>query len=188
MNDGKLVINEVIVVEGRDDTAAINNAVKAVTIETHGYGISSSTWEKLDVAYKTKGLIIMTDPDYAGRLIRERIIARYPEAKQAFLTAEKAKKKDDIGIENAAPEDIVAALKRARCTLSDGRTEFGTADLEKNRLVGDENARNRRTALGNELGLGYCNSKQLLKKLNFMGISREDFEDAIAKLNEELGD
>ena len=51
----KSVINEVIVVEGRDDTAAINKAVEAVTIETHGYGISAATWKKLDKAYETKG-------------------------------------------------------------------------------------------------------------------------------------
>ena len=50
----KPVINEVIVVEGRDDTAAINKAVEAVTIETHGYGISAATWKKLDNAYETK--------------------------------------------------------------------------------------------------------------------------------------
>ena len=83
----KPVINEVIVVEGRDDTAAINKAVEAVTIETHGYGISAATWKKLDNAYETKGLIVMTDPDHAGRKIRERICARYHDAKQAFLTA-----------------------------------------------------------------------------------------------------
>ena len=159
------VINEVIVVEGRDDTAAINKAVEAVTVETHGYGISAATWRKLDSAYESKGLIVMTDPDHAGRKIRERICARYPEAKQAFLTAAKAEKNGDIGIENARPEDIVNALK----------------------LIGGESSKARRTMLGDLLGLGYCNGKALLKKLNLMLVSRKDFDEAIRKVNEKLG-
>lgn len=183
----KPVINEVIVVEGRDDTAAINKAVEAVTIETHGYGISAATWKKLDKAYETKGLIVMTDPDHAGRKIRERICARYPDAKQAFLTAAKAEKNGDIGIENARPEDIVNALKLAKCTITGRREEFSSADLSDNELIGCESSKERRTLLGDLLGLGYCNGKSLLKKLNLMGVSRKDFDEAIRKVNEKLG-
>ena len=65
-------IKEVIVVEGRDDTNAINRAVRAVTIETHGFGISKETWEKIAAAYENKGIIIFTDPDHAGEEIRKR--------------------------------------------------------------------------------------------------------------------
>ena len=181
------VINEVIVVEGRDDTAAINKAVEAVTVETHGYGISAATWRKLDSAYESKGLIVMTDPDHAGRKIRERICARYPEAKQDFLTAAKAEKNGDIGIENARPEDIVNALKLAKCTITGKREEFSYVDLNSNGLIGGESSKARRTMLGDLLGLGYCNGKALLKKLNLMLVSRKDFDEAIRKVNEKLG-
>ena len=69
----KLKIEEVIVVEGRDDTAAINRGVEAVTIETHGFGMSENMWKLIDSAYKTKGIIVFTDPDYAGENIRRKI-------------------------------------------------------------------------------------------------------------------
>ena len=86
--------------------------------------------EKLDNAYETKGLIVMTDPDHAGRKIRERICARYPDAKQAFLTAAKAEKNGDIGIENARPEDIVNALKLAKSLrLTPIKLSFFSRDL-----------------------------------------------------------
>ena len=49
------LIKETIVVEGRDDTNAINRAVRGTTIETHGFGISKETWEKIANAYETKG-------------------------------------------------------------------------------------------------------------------------------------
>ena len=67
------MIKEIIVVEGRDDTAAIRQSVDAVTIETHGYGIRQSTWELIDKAYETTGIIIFTDPDTAGEQIRRRL-------------------------------------------------------------------------------------------------------------------
>ena len=43
-------IEEIIVVEGRDDTAAIRQAVDAVTIETHGFGIREETWQLIEKA------------------------------------------------------------------------------------------------------------------------------------------
>ena len=103
-------IREVIVVEGRDDTAAVRRATDAVTIETHGYGIREETWDVLQKAYESKGLIIFTDPDRAGELIRARLTERFPKAKQAFLDQSEATRDGDIGIENAAPEDIERAL------------------------------------------------------------------------------
>ena len=69
-NDMK--IREIIVVEGRDDTTAVRRSVDAVTIETHGYGISAATWKLIDKAYHEKGIIVFTDPDHAGEQIRRR--------------------------------------------------------------------------------------------------------------------
>ncbi|MBQ6369980.1 MAG: DUF4093 domain-containing protein [Firmicutes bacterium] len=103
-------IEEIIVVEGRDDTAAIRCAVDAVTIETHGFGIREETWDLIDKAYQTKGIIVFTDPDTAGEQIRRRILERFPEAKEAFLDQALAAKAGDIGIENASPEAIQEAL------------------------------------------------------------------------------
>ena len=51
----KLKIKEAIVVEGRDDTAALKKAVDAFIIETHGFGISRNTWDLLAKAYEEKG-------------------------------------------------------------------------------------------------------------------------------------
>ena len=62
----KLRIKEAIVVEGRDDAAVIRQITDALVIETHGFGISEKTWELMEKAYLEKGLIIFTDPDFAG--------------------------------------------------------------------------------------------------------------------------
>ena len=60
-------------------------------------------------------------------------------------------------------------------------------DLNSNGLIGGESSKARRTMLGDLLGLGYCNGKALLKKLNLMLVSRKDFDEAIRKVNEKLG-
>ena len=66
-----MIVKEIIVVEGRDDTAAIKRAVDANTIETHGFGIRKETWDLIEKAYNEKGIIIFTDPDFAGNEILE---------------------------------------------------------------------------------------------------------------------
>ena len=62
----KRKIEEVIVVEGRDDTAAVKRAIDGLTLETHGFGIRRETWALIEKAYRETGIIIFTDPDYAG--------------------------------------------------------------------------------------------------------------------------
>ena len=65
------MIKEVIVVEGRDDEAAVKKAVDAEIITTHGYGISQKTYRRIEEAYERCGIIIFTDPDFAGENIRK---------------------------------------------------------------------------------------------------------------------
>lgn len=117
-DDKKPRIKEAIVVEGRDDTLAVSKAVDAIIIETHGFGLSDKTWKILDKAYRERGLIILTDPDHGGRSIRRKILNRFPGSKEAFISTEKASKKGDVGIENAAPDDIWEALSKARPSLA----------------------------------------------------------------------
>ena len=51
--------------------------------------------------------------------------------------------------------------------------------------MGDKNARARRERLGQLLGIGYGNAKQMQKRLNMFRISQEQFENAIEKINQE---
>ena len=168
-------IKEIIVVEGRDDTAAVKRAVDAETIETHGYGITGETWRRIEKAYKDKGIIIFTDPDFAGREIRKKITKRFPAAGQAYLSKRDAVKAADIGVENAAPESIRQALENARYTLEERRDEFTLEDLRLYGLAAEPGAAAKRDSLGKALGIGYGNSKNFLSRLNQYGITREEF-------------
>ncbi len=187
-------IAEIIVVEGRDDTAAIRQAVDAVTIETHGFGIREETWDMIETAYRTKGIIVFTDPDTAGEQIRRRILERFPDAQEAFLDQSQAEKDGDIGIENASPEAIRQALAKAHgpaggtvpteaCGTA-GDEAFTTADLFSWGLDGVAGAAKRRRELGQRLGIGKATAKTFLQRLNRFGISREEIEGALTELEE----
>ncbi|MBE6031549.1 MAG: ribonuclease M5 [Clostridiales bacterium] len=178
------VLKEVIVVEGRDDTAAIKRALDADTIETHGFGIRKSTWELIEKAYNERGIIIFTDPDYSGNEIRRKLKAKFPEAKEAFLSRDDATKKNDIGIENAEPEAILEALGKAHATYREKRSEFTAAGLIADGLSGGAGSREKREKLGKILGIGYGNVNQMADKLNRYGITREEYNEALRTIND----
>ena len=54
----KLKIKEAIVVEGRDDTAAVKRAAEALIIETHGFGIKKETWNIIKKAYEDRKSVV----------------------------------------------------------------------------------------------------------------------------------
>lgn len=181
----KKTIKEAIVVEGRDDTAAINRAVKAMTIETHGFGMPAHIWPMIEKAYKNQGIIVFTDPDYAGEKIRRKVVEKFPQCKQAFLPKGKALKDGDIGVENAKPEDIIEALENAHCTAEnkEGQEDtFTKEDLFAYGLVGMDDSKDKRERLGNLLSIGYGNSKTFLKKLNQFNITKEELEEKLKEL------
>lgn len=179
------MIKEIIVVEGKADISAVKRAVDAQVISTSGLGINQKTINIIKKASKNKGIIILTDPDYPGKKIRNILASEVENCKHAFIPRDKANKDGDIGVENASPEAIREALKNARSEVSEGREEFSNKDMVYYELVGNDNAAKRRGLIGDELGIGYCSAKQFLKRLNSFGISREELEAAILKV---LGD
>lgn len=178
------MIREVIVVEGRDDEAAVKRAVDAETIATHGYGISRKTFDLIAKAYTERGIIIFTDPDFAGDQIRKRLSARFPDGKHAFLPREEATKDGDIGIENASPEDIRAALEKVRHSIADRRCEFALQDLFELGLAGVAGSAECRDRLGKLLGIGYGNTKVFLNRLNQYGVERNELLEAVQRLSD----
>ena len=187
-------ILQTIVVEGRDDMSAVLAAVDANVLWTHGYGIKQQTLDLIAAAYEKTGIIIFTDPDHAGRQIRERRSKQVPQAKHAYLTQDQAEKSGDIGIENAAPDDILHALKTAigEDGTGDGpgfqnvnKWENGIWDRPRFQdlidlgLAGAEGSAEKRAKAGAVLGIGSANSKTFLKRLNYLGISSEELTAAV---------
>ncbi|MDO4594383.1 MAG: ribonuclease M5 [Tissierellia bacterium] len=176
------MIKETIIVEGKDDIANVKSALECEVLATGGYYFGENFLKRLKKINQRCGIIIFTDPDYAGNRIRKKIQAYIPDAKHAFLDRSKAIKKEDIGIENAKPEDIIEAIKKAKPVSIEKRVEFSMKDMIDNELTLSKGASERRRKLADILSIGYCNTKQMINRLNSFRITREEFEEAVKKL------
>ena len=75
-------------------------------------------------------------------------------------------------------------LKNVITAHQNVENRFNISDLIDNGFVSGNNSKERRIMLGDLLKIGYYNAKQLLKALNSFNISREQFEEAVKKINE----
>jgi len=183
----KIKIKEIIVVEGRDDITAIKRIVDAHIIALNGFSaLSKKTINKIVELSKNNDLILFTDPDFAGKKIRDTLKRYIPNIKHAFVSQKDATKNNNIGVENANDEAILEALKNVITANQNIENRFDISDLIDNGLVSGSNAKKRRVMLGDTLKIGYYNAKQLLKALNSFNISREQFEKTVEEINKSI--
>ena len=186
--EDKMKIQEVIVVESKDDTKRIKMAVNADTIETRGSAISDETLDQIAELQEKRGVIVFTDPDYSGEKIRKTIREAVPGVKHAFL-----KRKDavpvhqgSLGVEHASPEVIREALKNLYTEVPDAPAMISRETLAAKGLINGLAAKKRRELLGEILNIGYTNGKQLYKRLRLFEITPGDFEDAMQKVEQQM--
>lgn len=188
----KLKIQEIIVVEGKEDTRRIQEVVEADTIETIGSAINDEILEQIIHAQEVRGVIVFTDPDFSGEKIRKIITEHVPNAKHAFLTRRKAaakKRGASLGVEHASDEAIIDALKNVVTPYHDeGWEEIDRSLLMDYGLIGGANSKEKREKLGEILRIGYTNSKQLMKRLKVFRITEEMLSDAMKEIEREQND
>ena len=172
----KKKLKEVVVVEGKTDTAVIQKLFDADTIETHGLALDEATLDLIEELEKTRGVIILTDPDYPGMRIRNMIMERVPHVKQAFVDKKDAIGKKKLGIAEAREEAIIQALENVVSFSKESQSitweEFISLDIIGNK--------EKRLLIYDLFHLGYGNAKTLFKRLNMAGIEKKDI---LEKLN-----
>ncbi|OES44052.1 ribonuclease M5 [Domibacillus iocasae] len=180
-------IKEIIVVEGKDDTVKVKLAVDADTIETRGSAVNDSVIDQIRHAQATRGVIILTDPDYPGQRIRSLIADKVPGCRHAFLPKSEAIEKHGrgVGIEYASVESIRKALRDAQYMDKEAAEQITKEDLVAAGLIGGPDSKTRREAVGQKLKIGYVNGKQLHKRLIMFQITREQFAEALMEVLEE---
>ncbi len=165
-------IREVIVVEGRYDKAALENAVDAVIVDTAGFGIFSDR-EKLALLRRlarARGMVVLTDSDSGGFLIRNFLKGAIDSSlvKHAYIPdipgKERRKKSPSkegkLGVEGMRPEVLEQALRRAGATIegeaqeeSGGPRPMTKADLYALGLTGRPDSARKRELVKRALDL-----------------------------------
>ena len=162
----KIKIREAIVVEGRYDKNTLSQIIDAPILETAGFGIFKNKEQMalLRKAAQLRGLIVFTDADGAGFVIRNHIKSAIPNQylKHAYTPdifgKERRKaapgKEGKLGVEGMKRDVILEALRRAGATFEDGAVEsrhITKADMMELGLYGPGST-DRRAALIRHLG------------------------------------
>lgn len=178
-------IQEAIAVEGRYDKNTLSQVVDTLIIETRGFGIfkDPERMALLRKAAERRGLIVLTDSDGAGFVIRNRIKAAIPGKylKHAYIPdvygkerrKRKAGKEGKLGVEGMPPQVLEEVLRRAGATFLEGESpeSRGAAltkgDLFTAGLTGRPDSAQRRQALLKQLSLPeHMSANALLEVLN----------------------
>lgn len=185
-------VREVIVVEGRYDKNALSQVVDAVIIETSGFGIFNDAEKRklLQTMAEARGLIVLTDSDGAGFVIRNYIKGCVDPklVKHAYIPdiygKERRKsapsREGKLGVEGMKPQVLLDALIRAGATFDDEENKktaprISKADMYARGLSGREGSAEKRAQLIKQLGLPErLTADGLLDVLNAT-MSREEF-------------
>ena len=178
-------IREAIVVEGRYDKNTLSQIVDAPILETSGFGIFKDKKQMAllrQVAQK-RGLIVFTDPDGAGFVIRNHIKsaiepkylkhAYIPDIMGKERRKKTAGKECKLGVEGVSREIILEALRRAGATIEGEETASQSLitkqDLMALGLSGGADASAKRLVLLKKLGLPeHMSANAMLQALNVL--------------------
>lgn len=196
-------IQEAIIVEGRYDVNVIKQLVDTIVLETGGFRIFSDK-ERLNMFRKLaerRGLLILTDSDGAGLVIRNYLRGTIPshQVKHAYIPEifgkeprkRTASKEGKLGVEGMRPEVIRMALERAGATLLDdssikqgrGEKAICKADLYELGLTGCPGSEKKRTVVLQALGLPrHLSTNALIEFLNIMS-NRDELEEIVKQFN-----
>ena len=185
-------IREVIVVEGRYDKNALKQVVDATVVETKGFGVFNDR-ERLALLRRLaaeRGLILLTDSDGAGFVIRNFLKGAIPKSqlKQAYIPdlpgKERRKaapgKEGKLGVEGMSPAVLLDALTRAGATFEDSTAPadhhpITKADFYELGLTGAPDSAAKRAALLKKLDLPeHMTANALLEAINIL-YTREEF-------------
>ena len=163
-------VKEVIVVEGRYDKNTLSQVFDAVIVETSGFGVFNDR-EKLALLRRlaeARGLVILTDSDGAGFVIRNFLkgaidpalvkMAYVPEIEGKERRKDKRSKEGKLGVEGMSRDTLVEALRRAGATMDGESTTHRSGDITKATLYelglsGRSDSAGRRRELLKKLGL-----------------------------------
>ena len=177
-------IQEVIVVEGKHDTEKLRKYFDCDTIETNGTHLGKAVMEEIRSAQKSRGVIILTDPDSPGNRIRCAINQAVPGCKNAFVQKKDAHTTKKVGVEHANRNTLVEAMENSACFIEVQKETITASDMNELGLTGD-NSQKAREYIGTYFHLGMGNAKTMRRRLNGMGITAESVREALNKWKQE---
>ena len=189
-----LEISRPIIVEGKYDKIKLSRIVKANIITTDGFGIFSKEEKNLLIRRlaEERGVIVLTDSDGAGLVIRNHLKNLLPKEKVIHIYTPQIKGKEKrknepskegfLGVEGMELDWLIKALEPFADGNVPDRMELSKADLYELGLSGRDDSEKRRKALAAALTLPTNLSATALLEAIRILISKEEFENALEKI------
>lgn len=194
-------IKQAVIVEGRYDKIKLSGVLDTLILTTDGFGIFKDK-EKLELIRslaKTRGIVIMTDSDSAGFLIRNHLRGAVHEGEIIHVYIpeirgrEKRKTHDSaeglLGVEGIGDEIVLKALELAGVTAQKGdkrRDPVTKKDLYLDGFCGTADAAAKRESLSRRLGLPTRLSANMLPKVISDLFDRQEYERAVEQVQGEF--
>lgn len=197
-----LKIREAIIVEGKYDKIKLKALVDAPIIETNGFRIFNDK-EKRNLIRQiamTRGILIMTDSDSAGFLIRNFLKGSVPneKIKNCYIPEISGKEKRKLapskegflGVEGVTNEIILNSIRRSNATILNENNETPNEEITKIfvyelGLSGQENSKELRTKLLQKLSLPtYLTTNAMVTALNCL-FTPDELQSEVTKIKNE---
>lgn len=173
-------IDALIVVEGKSDVAYLSSYFDCEFVTTNGSDIPESTIKYLKEAKANgKNIVVLTDPDAPGKRIRDVLDQNIPGLSHSFIEKKFAVKNGKVGVAECDINEVKRALQNQYQPKTTNVTTLCMDELYDLGLTGCREAEELRNKVSSKLSLGYVNAKTLLKRLNSLGITREQLEKII---------
>ena len=170
----KRSLNGILVVEGKEDSSYLSNYIDSEIVTVQGYEIPTATIEYL----KNKKVIILTDPDKAGKKIREKLNNSILDAFNVEIDIKKCTRGSKNGVAECEIGEIMQKLEPYFVENTHKLPTFKLIDLCNLGIIDNKNLRNY---VCQTLSLGHCNNKQLLKRLNICDIQLDELKKVVER-------
>ncbi|MBR2319203.1 MAG: DUF4093 domain-containing protein [Clostridia bacterium] len=190
-------VRQAIVVEGKHDVIRVQSAVEAIIVPTDGFRIFKDK-EKMAMLRRlaaVRGLVVLTDSDSAGGVIRNHLLSCIPteQVRQAYIPPIQGKEKRKatpskeglLGVEGMDAATVVEALERSGATFEDedapvhASLSLTKADWMALGLSGTADSKARRDRLATALGVPtYLSANRLLELVNTT-VTAEEWEELL---------
>lgn len=176
----KAIIPALIVVEGVTDVQWLSTFIDADFVTTNGSALSVDTIEFIRrVQQSSKEVIVLTDPDYPGEQIRNKLNQAIPNLSNAFIDKAFAISKGKVGVAQASKETILQSLRNKITAKKASKGSLTLHDLFVFGLVGQPDSVEKRQRVGQHFHLGYTNAKTMLQRFNVLGVSKDEIAKVI---------
>lgn len=169
----------VIVVEGKSDVQRLENIIDADFVICNGSSISQETINLIKELALVRNVIILTDPDYPGMQIRNKISSQVDNVYHAFVDRSKSSNGKKLGVAECEKEEIIRALKNYVAFSNEQKENVTMQDFIELGLNGNQKAKEKREYISKRFNLGYGNAKTILKRINMLNISLSDLKEAL---------